>query len=143
MNDTHASRRTGRSIWAVVAGLLAIVILSTATDFVLHSTGVFPPPGEPMPAGLWLLATAYRIVFSVLGCWITARLAPNRPMRHALILGVVGVLISTAGTLATWDKGPGFGPKWYPIGLILVAVPCAWLGGKLAESRPSREEQLA
>jgi hypothetical protein len=143
MKETPSSRRTGRSIWAVVAGLLFIVITSTSTDFVLHSTGVFPAPGEPMPASLWLLATAYRIVFSVLGCWIAARLAPNRPLRHALILGFIGVLISTAGTVATWNEGPGFGPKWYPIGLIVVALPCAWLGGKIAESRRAGREQLA
>src|SRR5262249_16333869 len=104
---------------------------------------VFPRPGEPMPASLWLLATAYRVLFSVLGCGITAWLAPDRPMRHALILGFIGVLISTAGTVATWDKGPGFGPKWYPIGLILVALPCAWLGGQLATKRQGAREQLA
>jgi peptidoglycan/LPS O-acetylase OafA/YrhL len=143
MNGTHSPRRTGRSIWAVVAGLLFIVITSTATDVVMHTTGVFPPPGEPMPASLWLFATAYRIVFSVLGCWITARLAPDRPMRHALILGFIGILISTAGTIATWNEGPGFGPKWYPIGLILVSLPCAWLGGKLADARKAPEVQPA
>ena len=143
MNAIQNPRRTGRSIGAVVAGLLFIVITSTATDFLMHSTGVFPPPGEPMPASLWLLATAYRIVFSVVGCGIAAKLAPYQPMRHALILGLIGVMISTAGTLATWNKGPGFGPKWYPIGLILVALPCAWLGGKLAEGRQAAGEQPA
>ena len=32
-----------RSIGAVFAGLFAIFFLSTATDMVLHATGVYPP----------------------------------------------------------------------------------------------------
>jgi hypothetical protein len=128
---TSARRRLWRSIGAVVAGLLAIVILSTATDMVLHATGVFPPFGQPMSDALFLLATAYRIVYGIAGCYIAARLAPDRPMQHALVLGVVGVVISTAGALATWNRGPAFGPKWYPLAVIAIALPCAWAGGKL------------
>ena len=33
--------------------------------------------------------------------------------------------------LATWGRGPEFGPKWYPLLLIAVAIPCGWAGGKL------------
>ena len=53
-------------------------------------------------------------------------------MGHALTLGVVGLLAAIAGTIATWDKGPEFGPKWYPLALVVTAIPCTWLGGKLA-----------
>ena len=137
-NATRPPRRLGRSIGAVFAGLLAIVILSTATDAVLHSTGVFAPPGEPMANSLWLLATAYRIVFGVVGCCIAARLAPNRPMRHALVLGSIGVVVSLAGFLATRGKGPGFGPTWYPLGLVATALPSAWIGGKLHARRAAK-----
>lgn len=38
----------GRSALAVVAGFVAIVVLSVGTDAVMHATGVFPPPGRPM-----------------------------------------------------------------------------------------------
>jgi len=120
-----------RSIGAVFAGLLFIVVLSTVTDVVMHATGVYPPWFQYMPDSLFLLATAYRIVYSILGSYLTARLAPHRPMLHALILGVVGVLLSSAGALSTWNKGPEFGPKWYPITLIVMAIPLAWVGGKL------------
>ena len=97
----------------------------------MHATGVYPPWFHYMPDSLFLLATAYRIVYSILGSYLTARLAPDRPMLHALILGVVGVLLSIAGALSTWNKGPEFGPKWYPITLIVIAIPLAWVGGKL------------
>jgi multisubunit Na+/H+ antiporter MnhB subunit len=135
MSEMRQQRRVLRSIGAVIAGLLVIVITSIATDQVMHATGVFPPAGEPMTNALWLLATAYRIVYGVAGSFIAARLAPDRPMRHALALGVVGLVLSIVGAVATWDRGPGFGPKWYPLALVAIAIPCAWLGGKLSGGR--------
>lgn len=135
ISETKRPRRTLLSIGAVLAGLLVIVLISTATDMVMHGSGVFPPLGAPMSDSLFLMTTAYRIVISVAGCYITARLAPDRPMRHALALGVVGVVASAAGAVATWNRGPAFGPHWYPLALIALAMPCAWLGGKLYGGR--------
>ena len=128
-----------RSIGAVIAGLLFIVILSTLADVMMHATGIFPPWFTPMADSLFLLALAYRSVFSILGCYLTALLAPNRPMLHALILGGIGVVLSTAGAAATWNKGPEFGPQWYPLALIILALPLAWLGGKIRLAQLSAE----
>ena len=33
----------GRSIWAVVAGVLVTVVVTTLVDFVLHALHVYPP----------------------------------------------------------------------------------------------------
>lgn len=125
------NKNTLKSIGAVLAGFVAVVVLSLGTDMVLHTTGVFPPWGQPMSDALFLLATVYRTIYCIAGCYIAARLAPDRPMAHALVLGVVGLVISTAGAVATWNKGPAFGPHWYPVALIVTAIPCAWLGGRL------------
>jgi hypothetical protein len=124
-----------RRIGAVLGGLVAIVILSMATDAVLHGTGVYPPPRQPMSDGLFLLATAYRVLYGVAGGYITARLAPDRPLRHALALGWIGVAISVAGAAAMW----AYGPAWYSIAVIAMALPCAWAGGSLVEWRARRE----
>lgn len=121
-----------RSIAAVIAGLLIIFALSLGTDVVMHATGIFPPWFQPMATPLWLVALAYRSVFAVLGCYITARLAPNQPMKHAILLGVIGLFLSMVGVVSTWNAGPEFGPKWYPLALVASSLPCAWLGGKLA-----------
>ena len=123
-----------KSIGAVLAGLLVIVILSSAVDVVLHATGVFPPWGQPMSDALFALATGYRIVISIGGCYIAARLAPNRPMQHALALGIIGVVISAIGAAVTIGKGPELGPMWYPLALVAVSMPCAWLGGRWTRS---------
>jgi len=128
VGTTEAPRRPLRSVGAVAAGLVAIFAVTTATDAVMHATGVFPPvDAPPMSSALFLLAFAYRFVFDVAGCWLAARLAPSRPMRHALVLGSIGVLLSVAGAIAMWGAGPG----WYPITLAASALPCAWLGGRL------------
>ena len=127
----NTNSRIGRSIGAIFAGLVLIFVLSLVTDVVMHATGIFPPWMQPMADSLFLVATAYRIIFSVLGCYLAARLAPNRPMQHALILGAIGVVLSAVGLVATWNKGPEFGPKWYPISLVVLALPLAWVGGKL------------
>jgi hypothetical protein len=131
MVETKRPRRILRSVGAVLAGFLVIVVISIATDVAMHATGVFPPPGRPMSNALWLLATAYRIIYGVAGGYVAARLAPDRPMWHALALGVVGLALSIVGAVATWNGGPGFGPHWYPLALVAVAIPCAWLGGRL------------
>ncbi|HWW17242.1 MAG TPA: hypothetical protein VNY81_01375 [Candidatus Saccharimonadales bacterium] len=124
-------QRIGRSIGAVLAGILAGVIITIATDAVLHVIGVFPPLGQTMSNQLFLLATAYRIVYGVLGSYVIARLAPDRPVQHALVGGVLGLVVSTVGAVVTWNRVPSLGPHWYPVALIVTALPCAWLGGKL------------
>lgn len=125
---THRGPGVLRSIGAVAAGLVSIFAVTTATDLVMHATGVFPPVGAPpMSNALFLLAFAYRFVYDVAGCYLTARLAPRRPMRHALVLGSIGLVLSIAGAIAMWDAGPA----WYPLGLAASALPCAWLGGRL------------
>ena len=119
------------SFLSVFLGLLATVLLSVGTDALMHGTGVFPPMGQPMSGGLFVLATAYRILYGITGGYLAARIARRSPMKHAVILGAIGSLLSIAGAAATWNAGPEFGPKWYPLLLIFIALPSCWIGGKL------------
>jgi hypothetical protein len=120
---------TGKSIWAIAAGVIFIVVASTLADAVLHAIGVYPPWDQPIDAKLSLLATSYRFAISVAGAWLTARLAPSQPMKYVLILGVVGTIMGTIGVIATWNMG--MGPRWYPIALAVLAIPQCWAGGKI------------
>jgi hypothetical protein len=127
--------RKGKSALALVAGFFFIVTLSLVTDEILHLLKVYPPWEQRMSDPLFVLAAAYRLVYNVAGCYLTAKLAPNRPMRHALLLGWVGVFVASMGAVATWNHEPSLGPHWYTVALVVVALPCAWLGGKLYELR--------
>ena len=120
-----------RSIGAVVAGVVAVIVLSLGTDIVLHASGIYPPWFQPMADSLWVLAVAYRIVYGIVGSYIAARIVRDRQMMHAMIVGVVGFVLSIVGVTANWNKGPEYGPRWFAIVLILTTLPCAWIGGKL------------
>lgn len=130
--EARPGRRIGRSIVAVVAGLLVIALLDNAIDAMLHTIGVYPPFGQTMADALFLLALAYRTVDGILGTYVVGRLAPHSPRGHALVLGGIGIVLSSLGVMATWNGGPEFGPIWYPLALVTVTLPCAWIGGTLA-----------
>lgn len=135
MTSTGAHpRRLLRSSAAVLAGFVVVVGLSLGTDQLLHVLDIYPPWGQPMfEPGLNLLALSYRIVYTVAGSYVTARLAPHSPMRHVWVLGVIGFVIGIAGAMATIPMK--LGPAWYPIALAVTALPCAWLGGVLYRAR--------
>jgi hypothetical protein len=117
-----------QSIGAVLAGLVVVVLLSEGMDFALRSAGFFPPLDAGM-SGMTeeklMIAFGYRTLAGVAGGFVAAALAPGRAMTHALVLGLIGLGLSTLGAVAMW----GIGPAWYPIALAVIALPAAWLGG--------------
>ncbi len=120
------------SIGAIVAGVAAGAALSIGTDTVLEMTGLFPSfdaqmSGVLLSTGMLLLATAYRTLYTVVGGYVGARLAPHHPQRHANILGALGVAANLAGLsiLPDWSQA------WYPILLALLAFPASWWGGRM------------
>ena len=135
------SNSMSRSIWAVVAGILFAVIATTLIDLALHAAGVFPASPTPLDDGGALLATSYRVVIGVAAAWLTARLAPSNPMKHALIAGALGATVALIGVIATWNKN--LGPHWYAIVLVVLALPQSWLGAKLFELQGARRVQQA
>ena len=130
----EVQRSIARTIGALVAGLVVGIVLSLGTDAILRVIGVFPPSGQAMSNGLFVLAITYRVIYSVLASYVAARFAPDRPMWHALVLGVLNLVASLVGALLAWNKGPEFGPHWYPLSLVVLALPAAWLGGRLYTS---------
>jgi len=133
MSESSRSDTLARSIGALFAGFVFVVALSLGADVAMHKSGIFPPWGTPMNGKLFVLATIYRVAFGVVGSYITARLAPNRPMGHAMLGGMIGLALSIMGAVTTWNRGPEFGPHWYPVALAVLALPQSWLGGMLRE----------
>ena len=126
------------STGAVVAGFLVTAVASIATDALMHAAGVFPDNAQRMSGVLFALAASYRALFTVAGGYTTARLAPSRPMRHAWILAGIGLAAGLAGVVAYYLVGGAeLGPAWYAIAIPLEALPCVWLGARLALAQRS------
>ena len=135
-SGTTVQRLLGSAV-AVVVGFLSVAVFSLATDQVLHVIGVYPPWGEPMyDTGLNFLALAYRTLYTILGGYITAALAPRAPMRHVMVVAALGFVAGTAGAIAAIKVG-NLGPNWYPIALAITGPPCVWLGGVIHGARHS------
>jgi hypothetical protein len=137
MNSVSSSRQLGRSVVAVLVGMAVAIALTLVTDLVLQKMHIFPPRGERMSDRLLLLATAYRTVYGIAAGYLTAYLAPYRPIAHALVGGAFGFAASLAGAVATWNVSAAYGPHWYPVALVVLALPQAWLGGWLCARRLS------
>ncbi|MEV6278954.1 hypothetical protein [Nocardia sp. NPDC051832] len=123
-----------KSTGAVVAGLAAASIASVATDAALKAAGVLPQDHLYVSVPLVLTVIGYRTVFNVLGAYLTAALAPRRPMKHAVILGGIGTAFSALGAVATYNMD--IGPHYYALSLVVLALPSALLGGYLRTGRP-------
>lgn len=134
-------RQLGRSILALLAGIVVGIVLSVGTDWSLTHFGVAPPQNQRWTDQLLLLATTYRSIYGILSGYIIARLAPNRPMGHALLAGALGTVVSAAGAAATWNSTAG--QHWYPIALALTALPTAWIGTKLRLMQVGTETETA
>ena len=131
VEGTIRSRKTGRSVLALLAGFIVNVMLSVVTDFALQAAGILPAIGRgPMNDFQSALAAVYRTLFGIVSSYIVARLAPYRPIEHALVGAAIGMMLATAGAVATWNKA--LGPHWYPLLLIVLALPSGWAGAKLS-----------
>lgn len=121
-----------KSIGAILAGFLSGALLSIGADLLMEQSGMMSMEHfKESPLYILLIVIAYRFVFNVAGCYLTARLAPNKPMKHAIIIGIIGTVLSIVGTIAMWDLAIPF----YNITIILMSLPSAWLGGWLFVKR--------
>ena len=119
-----------RSILAVVAGFVAIAVLSLGADVVLRTllSRRFSPDGGTSDPAVLLIVLFYSAALGVLGCYLAARLAPRKPMTHAMVLGFIGLLLSIMATVANWKTAPA----WYHVIALLLILPAAWVGGEFS-----------
>ncbi|WP_067537528.1 hypothetical protein [Nocardia crassostreae] len=119
-----------KSVGAVLGGLAVAAIASSAVDSVLQATGALPTGHIYASVPMVLTVVTYRTVFNVLGAYVAARLAPARPLAHALGLGIFGSIGSLVTAIATWNME--IGPHYYPLTLAALGVPAAYAGATLA-----------
>jgi hypothetical protein len=116
-----------KSVWPIVAGFLVLAALSVGADMILR--GFFPKAFGPSEAPLGALASLvtifYACAFGVLSSYLTAALAPGRPVMHALALGGIAFLFALGGLVGSWHKAPA----WFNVVFLVVVFGSAWLGG--------------
>lgn len=127
-----------KSIGAILAGFMLGAILSIAADAVLEKLNFFSTENfKYTSTSILLLIILYRFAFNATGCYLTAKLAPQKPMLHVSIIGVLGTVLSILGSVIMWDKTVPF----YNIAIILISFPSAWIGGKMYVRRTRRGDK--
>jgi hypothetical protein len=122
-----------RSVLAVLAGFMLVAVLDLGGEFAARMIvpDSFDTYGNVSDTGLRWVTLAYSSLFGVLGAFVTARLAPSRPVKHALILGAVLLVIAIWVTVRTWETHPA----WYHIVALIFVLPESWLGGVLGAKK--------
>lgn len=125
-----------RSATAIIVGFVFIGVLSVGADALVHQLvpGAYDSANR-LTGTPWLLLTqAYVALFAIAGCYLCARLAPHSPMKHALILGALGLAFNIFGSYARWADLP----VWYHAVALALTMPYAWVGGWLRERELQR-----
>ena len=128
LSKTLKMNKTVRSSFAIIAGFVTIFVLAIVTDIVLEKARAMRMETFSYNA-LWIfyLVVMCRLFYSVIGGYITAWLAPDKPVLHTTILGILTLIVTFLGTMATWHSVS----HSFLIILIILPLPCTWIGGKI------------
>src|ERR1700686_5399985 len=127
-----------KSILAIAVGFIAIALLSLGADWALRAAvpHAFSQSGRTESPVVLCLVLAYSAGLAVSGSYLTARLAPHKPKKHALILGAIGFALSIFATISNWQSAP----VWYHVIALALILPMAWVGGEVRERQQRNKE---
>lgn len=118
-----------RSVLAILAGVVTWMILAFGTDAFM--TLIFPNQftyGEPVESvSLLLVLATYSLGYAVVAGYVTAWLAKRKAIQHALVLGIVQLIL--AGTATYFQVNVA--PVWYHVLVLTLIIPTHVLGGWL------------
>lgn len=127
-----------RNFLSVAGGVIAGAIIVALVEWVGHRMYA-PPPGmdfsdpdavrammKDIPRGALAMVLVAWALGAFVGGWVAAHFAKSSPVRAALIVGVVLLLLGVM-TMVTLPH-----PLWFWVVGIILFLPCAHLGGKIA-----------
>lgn len=133
-----------RSIAAVIAGFVAASIVMMIIEFI-NGHVLYPELGKAAkgvtdreqmralmattPVGAFLVVIGGWMLGGLAGGWTAARLAARASVKHGL---AVGGLLTLAGIANNLMLSP---PPWFWIASLVVLLPAAYLGARLAPTR--------
>jgi hypothetical protein len=130
-----------RSVFAVVAGFVVASVVMMAIESI-NGRFIYPELGNAVagmtdreairrllasaPVGAFLVIIVGWVLGSVAGGWVAARIGRRAPVGHAVTLGGLLILAGVANNLMVPP------PLWFWIASLLVLLPAAYAGGRLA-----------
>jgi hypothetical protein len=133
-----------RSIASVVAGFIVASIVMMIIESI-NGRFLFPELGKAAegvtdrekiralvagaPVGALLVVIVGWILGGIAGGWTTARLSARSTLRHGLVLGALLMLAGVANNLLIPP------PLWFWIASLVVLMPAAYFGARLAPRR--------
>lgn len=116
--DAQVAMQIVHSFLTILAGFVTIVGLMGIATALLKRLAPDLTRDDAEP-DLFIMAAniGLGLVFSLLGGYVTARLARNNPLIHALMLALTVLLLSALSALPMKDKQPTF------YLLVLTAIP--------------------
>ncbi|MGH8084653.1 MAG: hypothetical protein ACREPV_05195 [Lysobacter sp.] len=138
----------GRTILAVVVGVVVAWLVIVASQ--LAGAAAYPPPPgldvtDPQQLAAFIQAAPVMAMAFVLGGWVlgallggwtAARISRRHPCIAALLVGTVVL----AGVIANTMMIPH--PQWMTLAGVLLPLPAAWLGARLARRNPPATPSL-
>jgi hypothetical protein len=127
---------------AVIVGLLVDVVGSVVVGIILGvlvaiiaiiKGGASPESLGALRANVLVKAVGLvgTTCFTALGGYVAARLSKPNEMKNAVAVGVLSLLLAI-GLAAVM---PGITPRWKLIAGLIVTVPAAFIGGRIATGR--------
>ena len=132
----------GRTILGILAGMVTAWLLIVVCQFM---SGMLypPPPGMDLrqpeqlaafiaqaPVAAMVLVVVSWVLGAFIGGWVAAKVAREHPLFAALMIGVLVL----AGVVANNTMIPH--PLWMTVLGVLLPLPAAWLGARMAR-RPA------
>jgi len=124
----------GRKILAIVAGFVVWTIIWLGGNAVVQTAAAdaIGEDGSVTSAGVLLLLLVISIVCSAAGGFVTAKVATEGAAKIVLTLGIVLLVVGIAvQVFAAWDLMP----VWYHLIFLVLLVPMAIAGGRMAGAR--------
>ncbi len=121
------------SIASVVWGYLAMAVIVMAGTALVAAlmlpggiAGARKMEGHP-PRNYLYSNLALSFAAGLCGGWITARRAPQNPMRHSALLAIFLLAMSALSARTQASRQP----RWYPVTIAVIGVLGVLLGGVL------------
>ncbi len=124
-----------RNILSVLAGFAVWTVLWLASNAAIAAAvpGAFGDDGATDNAAILVLFLVLSVVFSVVAGSLCVKLAREKPMRLAWILGVLLLAVGIFVQIQFWDVMP----VWYHLIFLALLVPGVLLGARRRQGEPA------